>query len=60
MGSFRRETFKENNSYSVSFISRELELARQWDTYCSENCITRSSAIKRLIKKELKEQLLPI
>ena len=47
-------------SLTVSFNSRELELARRWDEYCCDNHITRSSAIKRLIKIDLKEQLLAI
>ena len=59
-------TFKinlnKNNQHNlpVSFNSRELDLAKDWLEYCTENHISRSSAIKRLIKKELKEQLLAI
>jgi len=58
----RSINLNKNNQHNlpVSFNSRELDLAREWDSYCHENCITRSSAIKRLIKKELREQLLAI
>jgi len=58
----RTINLNKNNQHNlpVSFNSRELDLAQRWDEYCTENCITRSSAIKRLIKKELKEQLLAI
>jgi hypothetical protein len=58
----RTINLNKNNQHNlpVSFNSRELELARRWDEYCCDNHITRSSAIKRLIKKELKEQLLAI
>ena len=58
----RSINLNKNNQHNlpVSFNSRELDLARRWDEYCCDNHITRSSAIKRLIKKELKELLLAI
>ena len=58
----RTINLNKNNQHNlpVSFNSRELDLAKDWLEYCTENCITRSSAIKRLIKKELREKLLAI
>ena len=53
----RTINLNKNNQHNlpVSFNSRELDLAKEWDEYCFENCITRSSAIKRMNKRELKE-----
>ena len=54
----RTINLNKNNQHNlpVSFNKSELDLAKDWLEYCTENCITRSSAIKRLIKKELREK----
>ena len=51
-----------NNQYNlnVSFNKSELDFIKEWSEYTKENYIPRISGIKRLIKKEHKEQLLAI
>lgn len=44
----------------VSFNKSELDLLDEFDDYCDENFMTRSSVIKRLMRKELKEKLIAI